>query len=307
MLTLGVARSKLSKYAPQAELTDKINAACELLLTAQNSKNSLEKVSFVVTNGILTLPRKYFGCIGVTVEGVSAPIYNQWYEFVLAGPGAVTAVYNEVVDLGDGWVTTVDISAVNPLGCTLRVSSDQSETDAEVLFKGFDADGEIIRTIGDDGPMDGESVTVGDTSTSTFASLSAVIKPRTEGIIKVYAVDGSSETLIATYEPNEERPSYRRYRVRKAADGTTEVMALCQRRHVEAVNDDDELPIDNLNALREALQSLQYRDQNDLERADQFLSSSLAILNREQKRFNPASTFPPPISLPGYLSMRSVY
>ena len=302
MLNLGVARSKLVKYAPESELTDKINAACELLLTSQNNKGSLERVSFVVTDGVLTLPHKYFGCIGATVEKIPTPIYNHWYEFVLAGPGATDKVYNEVVDLGDGWVTTVDISSVNAAGCTIKVESDQTEAgSARILLKGLDASGEIIRTADGSGFIEGEYVAVSGTSTETFTKLAAVVKPVTQGNIRLYAVNGGSQTLIALYEPNEERPSFRRYRVPQASDNTTDVVALCQRRHVEAVDDSDDLPVDNLNALRDALMSLQYRDQNDLERADQYLGSALAVLNREQKRYHPSTTYVPPVSFPGYV------
>mgnify|MGYP003657433235 CR=1 FL=1 len=304
MLTLGTARSKLEKYAPEAELVEKINMACELLLTAQPMKGTLEKVTFAVTDGLLTLPRKYYGCLGATVNSTPVSIYNSWFEFVLAGPGAVDTAYNEVIDLGDGWVTITDISSVNAAGCTIRIASDQTEAgSASVLLMGLDADGETIRTADGGGFIEGEFVDIGDTSTTTFTTLSRVVKPVTNGVVKLYAVDGADETLIATYDPNEERPSFRRYRVPLTTDDDTTVTALCQRRHVEAVDDSDELPIDNINALREALMSLQYEDQNDAERASLYLGNALGILNKEQRRYRPASFYPPPVNFIGHVSV----
>ena len=46
-----------------------------------------QRVAFSVTDGVLTLPRQYFGCLGITVEEWPRPIYNHWYEFVGGGPG----------------------------------------------------------------------------------------------------------------------------------------------------------------------------------------------------------------------------
>jgi len=312
MLTLGVAKQRLASFASADDLVERINLACELLLTGQDHKGSIEKVAFSVTDGLLTLPRQYFGCLGTTVQDFPHPIYNQWYEFVGSGPGTCESACRAVIDLGDGYVTTQDISAIDDDGALLKVTSELTEdAGLEILLRGLDADLATIYTTDSGERVEGEYVDLavaGTTSASTFTSLKQVIKPVTKGRVYVYVV-GTTDTLIATYEPSEERPSYRRYRVPELTDEdeTTSVVALCQRRHVDVADDNDPLPVDNMNALRDAMLSLEYKSQNDLERAGTYLQSAMQLLSKEHQRYQPAASYPSALNMPGYLPIRSFY
>lgn len=312
MLTLGTAKQRLSNLASADELVERINLACELLLTAQNHKGTVERVAFETTGGLLTLPRQYFGCLGAVVDSWVRPIYNHWYEFVGGGPMDSDTAYRSVLDLGDNFVTIKDITSINEDGCVIKVVSELSEDDGlEILLRGLDDDLDVVWTTVEGERLEGEYValaTAGTNSTTTFTTLKIAIKPITKGRVYLYAVDGGEDTLIATYEPAEERPQYRRYRVPTCdAEDTQTVVALCQRRFVDVRDDNDPLPVENINALRDAMQSLQFRAQNDIERSNEYLAAALAVLSKEKRREQPTHTYPPMMHAPGYKPIVSFY
>jgi hypothetical protein len=126
-----------------------------------------------------------------------------------------------------------------------------------------------------------------------------VVKPITSGIITVYAIDpdDSTEHLIASYEPSERTPNYRRYRVPKppTGDTTQTITTLCRRRYVEAVLDNDKLCVDHFGALYYGVLSVWYRDANDDDRSDRTMAKAMDILSRQAVKFYPTSQRPPPI------------
>lgn len=310
MLTLGTAKQRLARYAPAAYLADRINTACELLLTEQNHKGSIDRVAFVVTDGILSLPRQYFGCLGTTIEEWPRPIYNHWYEFIGGGPGESDQAYASVLDLGDRYPTALDVASVDEDGCRLKVVSELSEDSGlQILIRGLDADTEAVWSTVEGERLEGEYVdlaTAGTTSSATFTTVSVVLKPITKGKVYLYAVS-TTDVLIATYDPAEERPSYRRYRVPECDDEEVNVVALCQRRHVDLRDDNDPLPVENLNALTNAMLALQYKDNNDLERYQQYLNAGKDLLQKEQRRAQPAHTYPPMVNMPGFTQIYHGY
>lgn len=311
MLTLGTAKQRLSALASADELVERINLACELLLTAQNHKGTVERVAFTVTDGVLTLPRQYFGCLGITVEEWPRPIYNHWYEFVGGGPGFSSTAHRSVLDLGDNFVCTQDITSINEDGCVLKVTAELGEdAGLQILIRGTDDSSDVVWTTQNSERVEGEYIDLdasGTLSITTFLSLQRVIKPITQGRVYLYAVSGGTDTLIATYEPAEERPQYRRYRIPDCNDETHSVVALCQRRHIDLRDDNDPLPVENVNALRDAMQSLQFRAQNDIERSDAYLAAAMALLSKEKRREQPAHTYPPMVNMPGYRAISSFY
>lgn len=280
----------------------RVGFICEEFATHVQHKSSIERVAFTVTSGLLTLPRQYFGCLGITNNDVALRIWNQWWEFVASGPGAQTRVWSAAEDLGDGFVTFKDLADVDEDGCYIKVVSDTTEVTTErMLLKGTDENGELLRTGTGGDQIYGEEVDVEDGSgnwtTTKFKSLTQIVKPVTHGRVRLYASATSgavSPTAVAILEPDETNPCLRRYRVPRDDDSTvtTTVEALCQLRSVILEKDDDILPISNLSALRDGLLSLHYKDQNDGVRAEELMQSAMRLLRNEHRRFHPMTTFP---------------
>lgn len=306
MLTFSEAKSKLADYAPANLIGARINRACELLLTLSRPKDFLDRVTITAYNSHITLPRQYSTCVGIIREEYSIPIRNSWVEFILEGPGLLLSddseLCGQIIDLGDGYVCFKEPGWVNEDGCTIRFDTDAGTgevTPANINVRGL-LDGVQLRTTAGGTTYYGDKLSMIDgadvTTTQSYDTLTQVSKPVTVGEIIAYAIDpdDASASEIARYAPGETLPSYRRYKVPESPTGaaTYTLVALCQRRFVEAVDDDDRLSVSNLSALENALLHLHYRLENDDERADRCLNTALRIIQGETAKFKPAGQYP---------------
>jgi hypothetical protein len=324
-LTLGTARYQLQlksqwrNIAPE-ELDGIINEACEVLLTETKPKDCIDRIGVTVyspaagSSAILTLPREYLMAEGILRDKSPVQIRNGWFEFSLAGRGSSlaaddTVLTGESIDMGDGYCCIREPVDVNAAGCRLKIYTDASatsETDEAIMqFMGLNANGDVIRTTTGTTIRNGEAVNLvaatatNVTTTNSFARLTRVVKPNTNGIITVYAIDpdDSSEHLIATYQPSEKLPNYRRYMVPTDPDGTASYTStvLARKRFVLAEQDNDNLSIDNFSALVDGCLYVVYRDSNDDERAGRALARAVSSLSKQAVRARPASQYPPPV------------
>lgn len=320
MLTLRTALFQLSRkpaFSPlqTSQLTGLIQEADEVLSTLTSPKDGLDRLGITAYDSVLTLPRRYATCEGAIQ--CCAPLVgsSRWVEFLLTGPGKIAdasdaQLFGQFLDLGDGFCCFREPNTIDEDGCRLKVYTDAANstenTETIIEFYGTDSDGEVIRTLLTSAPRTGEALqllgaTGYATTTSSFATISQVVKPVTVGILSVYAVDpdDSSETLIATYAPNETVPSYRRYRVPPACDGTDSYVltALCRKRYTAPEIDDDPLSVDNFSALVSAILFIQYRDANEDDRAARQLKLTREIIGRQNAKFLPASQSATPVIL----------
>lgn len=335
-LTLGSARYQLQlkqqwRNIDPSVLDGIINEACEVLLTETKPKDSLDRIGVTVyspeagDSAILTLPRHYLMVEALMHNKFPVPVKNGWFEFSIAGCGSIMdaddpAISCEAVDMGDGYCCIREPGDVNTAGCRLKIYTDASATtetaEAIMQFMGLDADGEVVRTTTGTNIRDGEAVNLvaatatNVTTTNSFTRLTQVVKPNTNGIITVYAIDpdDSSEHLIATYQPSEKIPNYRRYMVPTDPDGTASytITALARRRFVLAEQDNDSLSIDNFPALVDGCLYVVYRDSNDDERAARALARAVSALSKQAVRARPASQYPPPVVNMDEIEHRSV-
>lgn len=251
------------------------------------------------SSGELTLPRDWQTIDGVRVGGVGRDLASPWFSFVTNAidPGLWT---NNVLDQGDGYPTFAQPSGevtdvitggvtIGPVPAKLRVTSVGGSGTVEV--HGTDADGAEVWT----GAQRGSLLTFGNPkAVPYFQTITAVIKPVTTQICYLYACyDDDTEEVIAIYEPGETVPSYRRYFVPEAANldpdslGTTTVVALANRRHVDMVADNDIVPIANFGAMKKAVAAVHWDNEGDETRSTIHLNGALKLLNDELKRLRP--------------------
>lgn len=303
-ITVAKAKDILSAYAPdETILVERINLLSEELLNRLNHKSSLKRARFAVTGRYWTLPWNFSGCLGFVMDHIPYRIMNQWWEMLPDGPGTPSTVgdWEKPIDQGDGFVVFKDLADVDADGCYLKVvSSVNEDADQTILLKGPDANGDDVRTQDDQGAyIDGERVAIDSTgawSTNLFTDLQQVVKPKTQGRVKLYASATSGDSdpiLVAIYQPDETDPCWRRYSL-PTHTATTEVTveALCQVRHNWVENDDAVLPIGNMGALRDGLMALQAKDQGDTALYNQLMADAVQKLNDEHRRYHPAAQYP---------------
>lgn len=265
----------------------RINELCERFFVSGKWKGMLVEVSLDATEGYVTLPRRCESILGITVQKAPRTPFGRWYSFSPGGPGEVDLESysgpDVVVDQGDGFVTYKD-SPYESFRLRLKVPNASDRNDGNsVIIKGTDSTGKTVyNSDGEEGLVVNLSASE-NTTTQYFSTITSITKSPTLGYVTLWAVDASNaETQIGDYEPGETNISYRRYRVTRAdTSEVPTVNALCKRRYVPVVSENDDVIPGNMGALKLGLISLKYEDTNDLERATEYFTRALSLLNAE--------------------------
>ncbi len=303
-LTVKEAREKLYTYIvpksngpTDAKVIEYLNEAQQLLINSGKIPNTVKTVDYTNGYGFITLPRRCLSALGTQFNGIPRMIYNQWHEFVSGGPGRLcdsTSVNSwpwnqnsQLQDMGDGFVTFRD-SPYEEFYLRVKIN-DVDDVDKIIYLKGNDADGNPLFSVDSDTgfAFEGVKLTTANpsvTSTETFTTIYGFEKPTTQAYLTLWAVDvdTAEETMIGNYEPTETNPSYRRYRI-ALVNEVASVRVSCKMRYVPCVSETDYVFPDNIPALKAALMSLRYRDQDDLEREAEYFGRALQIINNEMK------------------------
>ena len=223
----------------------------------------------------ITLPRGIENIIGLYDKTGIVDISNEWFDYLHSAPGTLSGS-KRITDLGDGFVGITDIPTT---GAQIQITTTVSEPGSQsIIFYGTDANGiEIASQVA-------IPATVGSAQTSlSFYSITEVVVPETAGDIIVNLYDGTDYTFFARYQPGEESPNYRRYRLEYRERDST-VHAKCNRKFILLTSDNDPLDICNINALEHGLRSYKWFQNNDTQHGGASLSIALNLLNGELVR-----------------------
>lgn len=279
-----------------------INAATSWLLSHGKWRGSVAAAVFQVTDNVqVTLPRGMLSILGGAIQGTGDqfrqqypwPVMNEWYQWIQGGPGLSTnPPFNThgFEAQGDGFVIYRDL----PSAGTIKIYNTTTESAGTVNIRGLSNGQKVFTATGQGSAwIEGENValpTAPSTSTQTITtwdagnSLYGITKPSTNGIINFNQV-GTTETQIGSYEPGEQVPCYRRYLVPKRCNDSGQLVAICKRRHVDVVVDNDEIVPGNLTALEIALMAVSFRRRAETERAEQYIKMAIDELNSELEQF----------------------
>jgi hypothetical protein len=224
--TRGETKALLGRYVgANNNPNDRIDLVRERYIRAGNYKGLKETVRFVVYpdaqgRGMITLPRRYSGIIGLTIDGfcggLALPVRNPWYDFA---PGGANRLDGSTFGRGaipiEGRFTTFADWNV-PL--MLRIKVEQPENPGTIIFRGT-LNGQKLYSLNSSAMwIEGVALDFSNTTATTAQVFDAppysVVKPVTQGRIFLYTVDADGlETLVAIYEPTETLPKWRRYKV----------------------------------------------------------------------------------------------
>lgn len=168
----------------------------------------------------------------------------------------------------------------------------------ETLIKGRDENGNEVFTNHAGGWVNGEYVAIDNAtpaqSNSQFlGSLFSITKPVTNGPIRYYAVNAltSVQSLIAVLQSYEQMGQFRRYRVpglkflRSSTNTPNLIKTICRRAMRPIVLDTDELLIQDLRAMQYELKSIQFFDQDIVDKGEQYHQKALEQLKRQLGSF----------------------
>lgn len=298
-LTLARAKEQLRRFAltglcaTDPRLVEQINNARERLMGMETRwKGMVRRFVFNLNNGCITLPREILTLEGAQICGTRLPIRNHWFEVQDGGPGNLdNSCLSVLQDRGDGHATFVDICAGSPR--LVRVYCDVEEAaGARILIQGFDSDGNRVQTSDAGSMVDGEYVSLNNTtpqtSTTLFSSIDGIVKPDTNGFVRLYGVDPDTaqQSILSILHPDDTTPSYRRYFLPNMPTVTPQqLMIVAVLRYLPVKRDTDDLIIGNVGALQRMLQALNAEDANNMPLAIQHQAAAEQILTRELRGF----------------------
>jgi hypothetical protein len=256
----------------------------------------------VYDNQQVTLPRGMLTILGASIQGTGdafrlswkTQVTNLWFSWISGGPGIITNPPYDVagmVDQGDGFVLFRNLPSTG----TIKIYNSTTESAGTINIRGYSGSSKVY-TLAGAARIEGENVampTTNGTSTTTATtwdagnSIYAIVKPSTNGVLSFYQVAADlTETLIGTYEPGETNPNYRRYYVPLRWLNNGQVVALCKRKQVDVVVDNDQIIPGNLQALEMALMAVNFRRKSEQDRADWYIARAIDELNSELLQFD---------------------
>lgn len=284
-LTLADVRAILAPMINSSDLNDPLflqilNEVQERYINSGKWKGSIVTLRFESSTRFVTMPYNYAAVLAMTYDRCPYPIFTQFHQYVEEGPGKVDDTLNWpgiLIDLGDGYCTQADIPAAG----FVRIYSSALDNGDVVRVYGnlngvtlYDADGN-----------EGEAVTLAApfvATTNQFTEITGFSKPLTTARVYAKSWDGTTETLVGTYQPNETRPCYRRYQTGVA---DKEIRLICHRRFIPTVAETDWIIPGNLSALRAGIQSRLFEDASDMDSANASFARGISFLNDEAKTF----------------------
>lgn len=288
-LKSGLIASTLGICPDDAQFVAYVNEATKRLINKGNWVGTYGKFTICTDSSCITWPRQLMTIESIAVCGQPIPVRNQWFEFMSTGAGLAGGgcCFGDGVQLAGNSCGCAGQMFDRGTACAfkdirgdnkkIKVYADVTEADnARILLQGYDENNNWIRTQDMGAWVDGEYVSISAstpaTSTHLFKSLVAVIKPQTNGNIRLYEfnTDDSTQRAIAIYEPTELTPIYRRSHIPGIVKGgcsnglvedacqQSTVSVMAKLNFIPVANDNDFLMIGNEPALKEACRSVRY-------------------------------------------------
>ena len=223
-------------------------------------------------------------------------VRNDWFEFVESGYGLLDNKDNvgyQLIDRGES-PTQKDMSGE---GKNIRVYAFLAADAGKIInIQGYDENNAWIRTASGGSYIDGQNVTLVNgyvDTTKKFKSITGIRKDVTQANVQLYEItDASAPTLVdlATYEPNETLPSYRRSIIpslggaagcESGTDKKVAVTVIAKLRFINAVNDTDVLMVSDLYAIKNMATAIKLEENRDFGAASEYRNLAFDSLQNQ--------------------------
>lgn len=263
-----------------------INQVLERVINSGTWEGTIAEILFNGSTGFITLPYFLQAIVGVQINGWPQQVWSKFTEYVEVGPGRVKSDLQGIGPLIEATETSPtqfripDLGVGGPLRIVLSNAADASKS---FWFDGKDlANGEVYTS----GAM-GLPFTSAYPSAATAQAFSDVtnvqLPDNMQGNCSLYVIIAGVDFLLSTYEPQDFRPNYKRYKT-GTWEVTRPIAALCRRRYIPVKNTTDWLVPGNLGALRFGLRALFAENSNrDADMADGLWARCYALLNQEHR------------------------
>ena len=267
-------------------LTEAVHIANTKIIDGPN----LGQMDICCCNGCVTLPADVGTVLKVNREGRPTVLRDEWFSYLVGGPGNTDWVaFNYVDEIGQ-FCTYRDPS--EPVKLVASVESAADNNKALRVF-GWDANSKRIYTPGPNNTLeDGFLVptvfgyALPHPTAPAIARIDRITKDVTKDFIKLIAVDpvtGAAQTQIGYYLPHETTPTYRRIRV----GNHSWVRVKYRKNDITVRGLGDWIQIENTEALMLLLKAVAFRRQNQFQTASSAEAEGLRLLTDDKKANDP--------------------
>lgn len=298
---VGISACDTARFVPL------LNQAIQrLTMSGECWWNCIHTYRIAVTDGLITWPREIATIESIAKCGLPIQSRSQWFSYVSAGYGlrdknayCDTRYDNckwdsQAFDRGSSPLFRDVIPTGNDKSIKLYADIAENGTDYVWIF-GTDADGNVLRTNTSGNEwVDGIRVltptnpAVPSVFPGTVATITAVNKPQTRGALRLYEYDTvlATQREIAVYQADETNPSYRRTFVGGLCEnGDTTVQVLAKREFAPVINDEDNLLLGSIPAIKQMMLAVRKQDQGLFQDAQAYEAKAFEILDREAQHY----------------------
>jgi len=253
-------------------------------------------------NGVVTVPSEVGTILACNVGGFPAQFRNSWFQYHINGPGTewgagTAGGYGGVgPDTGYVWddrgkhATFQDPKGWSYLAAIVENPADgQGNLTIEVHGDTMDANYNTKFEIVQIPLLNGYAST--DSAATQFKTITRVIKPVTQGYVKLIAfagVQGGAGETLGYYAPQETQPQYRRIRVNAACKW---VRIMYRRAEIKLVYDNDLVPFPSKQAMLLLLKSIRLWETNNTDLGQVYENKAYQLLLEQQLIQDGPATF----------------
>lgn len=257
-------------------------------LLHSGSISGQRKVCILANRGYLSLPPDVEIPIKAKIDHRTTAIWNKWFSM-----HSVAESFDDCPPIGE---VLIEDGTQTPLaydlpsgGSVVGVMGICDELDgAAATIQGKDVTGREVYTNYQGEKVVGEKLLIRKNQIRhgqvTFGEITAVLKPRTEGYVSLWAVKPQKDTrqFLADWSPSEERPLYRRFKVvARECPNIAHLSMLCRVKLKDSYHDNEITLFDNSFAIILAAQRIQAEVNNDIQVAGFKKAGVEDLLNKE--------------------------
>lgn len=291
----------LNLCVDDARVLSYVSRGCERLLYELKSVGTWQKYRVCLSDSCIVWPRQLETIEVAAVCDRPVRVRNEFFEFIEAGFGLIKTDSCGLKLVDQGEVCSFD--NVTGADKKLAIYADVTETTTEkVIVQYYDENGQWVRAQdGDSNWIDGEELTIPAAGNYTYSSLKVmpnglirVIKPKTNGVIRLYEYDTIAPNAIkplAYYEPSETVPVYRRSLIPSLSSASCcGAQDACDTKSVEVIGkirfiapevDNDFLPISHIEAIRLSVQGVAKEEKDLMAEAVPYWAMAVQLLKTQ--------------------------
>lgn len=266
---------------------DFVNKGRRLLWNKTDYPETLDYLAVCCAGNCFTMPSAYKQIRLAWLDKAPISIGNEWYMSVpqVGLPPVEDSCHRRLIQSGGFHVTFQDYTDA-PFQVGIQAESSM-DAGGSITFFGND-----LYDTSKKESLQIASPPERSLSANFYKSVTAVIKPRTKGRIRLYAVDRANNQflLLAIYQPYDKNPQFRRYHISGGKNEKT--LTLCAKKTYYDLVDQQELVEFPTEALKFAVMALVAQRDRDLKAYQDNLMFAMAELAKEMSDATPPTASP---------------